>query len=146
MAALFSADHSWVNQIIFPAPEASYNVSDFNGEDTPEAQGGRLVWVPRRQAAVRYGRSLKVQLDQCRPLQLPWCSCVFAQSQFRLLNRWWLRSWLFGRRQTMEHDPNSVPCLFFEHKGGASRIMLFCHGNSEDIGNTVPMLYRIRDR
>jgi len=45
-----------------------------------------------------------------------------------------------------DHDPNSIPCLWFPQKGkGARCILIYCHGNSEDIGHSAFLLTRFRE-
>lgn len=44
------------------------------------------------------------------------------------------------------YDPESVPCLYFPARApGSNKIVLFCHGNAEDLGNSPGKLAKIRD-
>ena len=81
---LFRKDKSWVNRVIFPAPQPpTYDATMLDA----------LCWIPRRHATKR-------------------------------------------RVDESPHDPNSVPCLFYPYNraGGANAVLLYCHGNSEDLG------------
>lgn len=50
-----------------------------------------------------------------------------------------------GKRRAADsaHDPNSVPCLLYRNPKGSKRVLLYCHGNSEDIGNSPYTLQRL---
>jgi pimeloyl-ACP methyl ester carboxylesterase len=43
-----------------------------------------------------------------------------------------------------EHDPfclpDSIPCMLFRHSPGSSKVMLYFHGNAEDVGLTAELL------
>lgn len=54
-----------------------------------------------------------------------------------------------GRKRAANapHEPNSIPCLFFPMPyPGANRIMIFCHGNAEDLGNTLNTAESLREQ
>lgn len=48
------------------------------------------------------------------------------------------------REDGAAHDPNSVPVLAVPCQGGSDRIIIFCHGNSEDLGHLPGVLMRLR--
>lgn len=47
------------------------------------------------------------------------------------------------REEKEESVPDAVPCFFHPCNSGADSILLFCHGNAEDLGHTQPKLAKL---
>lgn len=39
-------------------------------------------------------------------------------------------------------DRNCIPCLYLPYENGAEKIVIYFHGNAEDIGLAYDLLYR----
>ena len=42
-------------------------------------------------------------------------------------------------------DPKHIPCLYFPNYLGSSKVLLYFHGNAEDIGHTYDLMELLRD-
>jgi hypothetical protein len=42
----------------------------------------------------------------------------------------------------MKENPDHIPCLFLPFEGGAQKLVLYFHGNAEDVGLAYDMIYR----
>ena len=49
----------------------------------------------------------------------------------------------FAQHHSYGHQPNHIPCLYVKYPGGSSKLLLFFHGNAEDIGHTRELLETI---
>jgi len=47
------------------------------------------------------------------------------------------------RQDDAPHEANSVPCLVVPFPGGSSRVIIYCHGNAEDLGGLPSMLMKM---
>ncbi len=42
-------------------------------------------------------------------------------------------------------DSAHIPCMFLRYPSGSSKVILYFHGNAEDVGHTVELLEHVRD-
>lgn len=42
-------------------------------------------------------------------------------------------------------EPAHIPCLFLKSPGGSSKVIIYFHGNAEDIGHTLELMEHVRD-
>ena len=51
----------------------------------------------------------------------------------------------FSAAKTYGSEPSHIPCLFLKSPTGSSKIILYFHGNAEDVGHSQELLEHIRD-
>ncbi len=51
----------------------------------------------------------------------------------------------FGTEKTFGKEPHHIPCLYMPVHSGSSKVLLYFHGNAEDLGNTYDLLKLMRD-
>jgi hypothetical protein len=58
-----------------------------------------------------------------------------------------LQQVLTMRKQRLKHKSGEfIPCLYMPHLNGSSKIMIYFHGNAEDIGLATDLLSYIMDK
>lgn len=100
---------------IFPAPNPSYQANTF---DT-------LIWIHKFKWQVTNQSTDTGNENAIHHSVFPWFSCFASDSGVP--------------REVRVHD-RSVPCLFFPYDEGSNKILLYFHGNAEDIGLTYSFL------
>lgn len=105
-----------LNKIIFPAPKASYSSNQLLGE---------IIYIPRYRAAKDHhsSSSSKHLSSDSIPSDHTNTSTVSTQTSGRALH---------------------IPCLFLPYTSGSSKLLLYFHGNAEDIGLSYEMLDHLR--
>ncbi|ETO23121.1 hypothetical protein RFI_14064 [Reticulomyxa filosa] len=139
----YTKDISVVNRLIFPIPKPpSYNDLSFPDE---------LIFVPKRENLKKnfencYGKPRweKPQLPKCKPPQLGGGEKGLKKEQQKSQTQEQTKK-RTGKARYCDED--SIPCLYLRRKHKISHpthILLYCHGNAEDLGKVYPMLDYLR--
>lgn len=131
---------SFVNRFIFPAPKpASYNKDSFPDE---------LLFVPPKEKLYEYYKQFKMEqnnkdngvgnheFDLNSPKYPAHHNYDGDDSESKL-----------NHRREQYCDENAIPCVYIERKyrlSEATHLLLYLHGNAEDLGKCYPIIDYIR--
>jgi len=119
----FLKKHSLVNRLIFPAPTPTYG---------PESFPGELIWVPEVDLSIIPEESRFLPICKANPgaapppIPPPASTSLFSSLSSE------------SKKQTWETG-RSIPCLFL-YRPEADYLLIFCHGNGEDLGGSRKFL------
>jgi len=151
----WSKDVSFVNRFIFPAPKpSSYNKDSFPDE---------LLFVPPKEKLYKYYKQFKMEqanknqgiannpLDFTSPR---YHSPSSFQSLSRLSSTKHPSASSKGAAESKSSDEkqqycdeNAIPCIYIQRKyrlSEATHLLLYLHGNAEDLGKCYPIIDYIR--
>ena len=117
----WSKDVSFVNRFIFPAPKPpSYNKESFPDE---------LLFVPPKEKLYSYYKQFKTEQYNKE------------KDKFDILSP------KYSEQKEQYCDEDSIPCIYIERKyrlSEATHLLLYLHGNAEDLGKCYPIIDYIR--
>eukprot|EP01083_Nonionella_stella_P292888 996142_1 len=132
----WSKDVSFVNRFIFPSPKPpSYNKDSYPDE---------LLFVPPKEKLYKYYKQYKMeQLNKNKGI--PNNKYDINSPKYNNKNSKLNNNNTESKQQYC--DPNSIPCIYIERKyrlSEATHLLLYLHGNAEDLGKCYPIIDYIR--
>eukprot|EP01083_Nonionella_stella_P089347 249303_1 len=128
----WSKDVSFVNRFIFPAPKpSSYNKDSFPDE---------LLFVPPKEKLYTYYKQFKMeQANKDRGV---------PNNAYDIHSPKYNQNKLRSNEQKQQYcDAAAIPCIYIERKyrlSEATHLLLYLHGNAEDLGKCYPIIDYIR--
>lgn len=118
-----------LNRIIFPAPKRSYTAFTFQ----------KLMWIPRSRFF-----SLKRIV---KPLgESNYADTYFESRTFKEgenIQQSSNKSSIFSSLIPLRLEQKHIPCLYIPYYEGSDKILIYFHGNAEDIGTANDFCHRL---
>ena len=105
-----------LNKIIFPSPTPTYDQKSLLGD---------LIFIPRNALIA----------DDQPPKKKSFFSSLSSSTDNDTTT--------FAQKSTRKSD--HIPCLYLPYQNGSSKILLYFHGNAEDVGISYEMLDHFRN-
>lgn len=113
-----------LNKIVFPAPSPSYNDKLRN-----------LIWIPSKFQSKKNDVEIKKKINQYM------VKAKILNSQFNSEN---VISKNNSDKSSQKHTSHYIPCLYLPFIQGSDKILVYFHGNAEDIGYSYEFCDNLR--
>jgi len=115
------------NSIIFPCPKPSYSA---------QSLFGNIIYIPK-------SKQFSISEIQAFRSNLSLSKQVIANQ----VNSPKRKHFKFNMETLQEANTYEyLPCLFLPYNGGSTKVLLYFHGNAEDIGGTVTLLETLKSK
>ena len=142
----WSKDVSFVNRFIFPAPKPS----SYNKDSFPE----ELLFVPPKEKLYKYYKQFKME-ESNKNKGIPnnkydLNSPKYNRNANNNTNNHYdndVDETKINEKKQQYCDENAIPCIYIERKyrlSEATHLLLYLHGNAEDLGKCYPIIDYIR--
>jgi len=116
------------NSLIFPAPMSSY---------TPQSLFGNIIYVPKyKQFSISDIQAFRNSYNFAKQV-------ITTPANSQKPKHFCFDNHEAKNYRTTEHDfyeKEFVPCLFLPYEPGSTKVLVYFHGNAEDIGLALPLL------
>lgn len=119
------------NSFLFPAPQSSYSMESFMGD---------IVYIPKNRTADQKKRDRElIQEMKDKPMG----SEVACDNLPEEEKKKEIPSTIV--QKTNSKKINHIPCLYLPYSQGSSKVLIYFHGNAEDIGLAYELLDHLRN-
>ncbi len=115
------------NSIVFPAPKPSY---------TAQNLFGNIIYVPKYQ----HFSITEIQAMRTSSLSLSRQTITTPANSQKPRHFVFEAPTAIKAKECEFYDQDYVPCLFLPYEPGSTKVLLYFHGNAEDIGIALPLL------